>query len=151
VAARRQSVFREELAALGRQLEPAWAASFKLTVRCGVCPNRRRLDELMTTHEPAHDLYYVVSRLPTSMQPGFASETHGTRGATRPSTSRIKGAFGRPEDRVEGHDVWMWGCHPRCGKPGKITTHTLTEQHVIEEFLRAYAEGRTEIVLGIDR
>jgi hypothetical protein len=143
---------RARLAELCRRLEAPWRAEFRLRVRCGHCPNRRLLDEIVVSYTPSHDTYALVSYLPTSKRRGSrlpvgeVSVEGRAGGITRPSITRAKGAFGRPESRLrDGHDVWIYECHARCG-----ATHTFNEAHLLEAFLEAFAEGRSELVAGVD-
>jgi hypothetical protein len=148
---------KEELQELCRQLEPAYRAGFRLQVRCGHCSGRRLLDEIVITHEVQRDVYSLTTNLPSSTRPGSESvfgqhmvtDANGNPirgGITRPSVTRAKGAFGRPESRPEGHDAWVYECHRRCG-----ATHAFNEGRLLQFFLRAFAEGRTELIAGVDR
>lgn len=154
VARQRKSVRgiqRPYLTELCRRLEAPWRAEFRLRLRCGHCPNQRLLDELVVSHELSHDTYSLVSYLPSSKRCGsrFPVGEAGVEGRvggiTRPSITRAKGAFGRPESRLDGHDVWMYECHARCG-----ATHTFSERHLLEAFLGAFTEGCAELVAGVD-
>jgi hypothetical protein len=146
---------REELQELRRRLEPAYRAGFRLQVRCGHCPNQRLLDEIVIAHDLHHDTYSLVSNFPTSSRRGSAfspsmmvADDKGDPvpgGITRPSVTRAKGAFGRPASRPDGHDVWIYECHTRCGK-----THSLNEGRLLQFLLRAFAEGRTKLIAGVD-
>lgn len=146
---------RDRLQELRRHLQPAQQASYRLRIRCGHCPNWRVLDEIQATHDVHHDSYDLVSVLPTSARPGSAYGP-GTRvgdqdgnllpgGITRPSVTRAKGAFGRPEWNLQGHDVWIYECNKRCG-----ATHTFNEETLLRLYLKAFAEGRTELIAGVD-
>lgn len=148
-------VTRERLQELRRRLQPTHGVEFQLRVRCGHCPNRRVLDEIVVAHDLHNDRYALVSMLPTSARPGSAYGP-GTRvadhdgnvlpgGITRPSVTRAKGGFGTPESKVQGHDVWTYECHKRCG-----ATHTFNEESLLRFYLRAFAEGRTELIAGVD-
>ncbi len=66
-------------------------------------------------------------------------------GITRPSVTRAKGSFGRPEWNLQGHDVWIYECHKRCG-----ATHVFNEESLLRFYLRAFGEGRTELIAGVD-
>jgi hypothetical protein len=66
-------------------------------------------------------------------------------GITRPSVTRAKGGFGRPESDPIGHAVWIYECHKRCG-----ATHTFNEETFLRSFLLAFREGRTDLVAGMD-
>jgi hypothetical protein len=145
----------DQLQELRRQLRQAYKAEFHLLVRCGHCPNRRLLDELALAHDAQQDTYGLVSMLPTSARPGSAYGP-GTRvadqdgnllpgGITRPSVTRAKGAFGRPESNPRGHDVWIYECHKRCG-----ATHTFNEESMLRFYLRAFSEGRPALIAGVD-
>lgn len=146
---------REELQDLRQRLEPPYRAGFRLQVRCGHCPSQRLLDEIVIAHDLHHDSYSLVSNLPSSSRPGSAfgpsmmvADDKGNPvpgGITRPSVTRAKGAFGRPESRPEGHDIWIYECHRRCGK-----THSLNEGRLLQYFLRAFAEGRTKLIARVD-
>jgi hypothetical protein len=98
-----------------------------------------------------YDTYSLVSYLPTSKRRGSrlpvgeVSVEGRVGGITRPSITRTKGAFGRPDSRLDGHDVWMYECHARCG-----ATHTFNEGHLLTAFLEAFTEGRAELVAGVD-
>jgi hypothetical protein len=138
-----------------RQLRQAYRADFHLLVRCGHCPNRRLLDELALAHDVQHDTYGLVSMLPTSARPGSAYGP-GTRvadqdgnllpgGITRPSVTRAKGAFGRPESNPRGHDVWIYECHLRCG-----ATYTFNEESMLLFYLRAFSAGHPALIEGVD-
>jgi len=148
---------KEELQELCRQLEPAYRAGFRLRVRCGYCPGKRLLDEIVIAHDLHHDSYSLTSNFPSSTRPGSESafgqhmvaDANGNPirgGITRPSVTRAKGAFGRPESRPEGHDAWVYECHRRCG-----ATHSFNEGRLLQFFLRAFMEGRTELIAGVDR
>ncbi len=114
------------------------------------------LDELAIAWEPQRDSYEIISKLPGSARRGSA---YGPRpvapadqdgnplpgGITRPSVTRLKGSFGRPETRPEGHYVWIYECHRRCG-----AVHAFNEAHLLQVFLRLFAEGRTELIAGVD-
>ena len=156
--AQRRSISRAELGELRRQLKPVYKANaeFCLRVRCGRCPNRRVLDELAITWEPHRDSYEIISKLPSSARRGSAygpppvapGDQDGNPlpgGITRPSVTRLKGSFGRPETRLDGHDVWIYECHRRCG-----AVHVFNEGHLLQVFLRLFAEGRTELIAGVD-
>jgi hypothetical protein len=151
----RRSFSRAELEELGRQLAPAYKAGFQLRIRCGKCPNRRVLDELAIAWEPQRDRYSLNTMLPTSSRPGSAFvRVSGTAdldgnllpgGITRPSVTRLKGAYGRPTTRPDGHDVWIYECHRRCG-----AVYEFNEGRLIEAFLSLFAKGRTELIAGVD-
>jgi hypothetical protein len=146
---------REVIVHTWMTLEPAYRAGSRLQVRCGHCPSQRLLDEIVIAHDLHHDSYGFVSNLPSSARPGSAfgpsvavaddngNPVHG--GITRPSVTRAKGAFGRPESRPEGHDAWIYECHRRCGK-----THSLNEGRLLQFFLRAFTEGRAKLIAGVD-
>jgi hypothetical protein len=113
------------------------------------------LDEIAVTHDTYHDSYDLVSMLPTSARPG-SQYGPGTMvagpdgepipgGITRPSVTRAKGGFGRPESDPNGHAVWIYECHKRCG-----ATHTFNEETFLRSFLLAFREGRTDLVAGMD-
>jgi hypothetical protein len=150
----RRSLPPEEIRRLRQRLQPAHAAGFRLRIRCGACPNRRRLDELAVTHDVQHDGYSVISLLPSSARrgsrygPGVAvADLDGNPlpgGITRPSVTKAKGAYGRPEGNPQGHDVWVYECHVRCG-----ATYAFNDATMLRLFLRAFAEGRTEHVAGV--
>jgi hypothetical protein len=147
----RTGLQRPYLAELCQRLDAPYRANFRLYLRCGHCPNQRLLDELVVSHEPSHGTYSLVSNLPTSTRRGSrlpvgeVSVEGRVGGITRPSITRAQGAFGRPESRLDGHDVWMYECHARCG-----ATHTFNEGHFLEAFLGAFTEGRAELVTGVD-
>jgi hypothetical protein len=146
---------RERLQELRRQLQPAHQASFRLRVRCGHCPNRRLLDEITVSHDLLHDSYSLSTMFPTSTRPGSAlGFSHGVAdhdgnplpgGITRPSVTRAKGAFGRPDWNLQGHDVWIYECNKRCG-----ATHAFNEERLLRFYLRAFDKGRTELLAGVD-
>jgi hypothetical protein len=142
---------RADLAELRRRLEAPWRAEFLLRLRCGHCPNQRVLDELVVSHTPSRGTYSLTTNLPTSKRRGSrlpvgeVSVEGKVGGITRPSITRAQGPFGRPESRPDGHDVWMYECHARCG-----ATHTFTEARLLAAFLEAFTEGRAELVAGVD-
>jgi hypothetical protein len=41
--------------------------------------------------------------------------------------------------------VRIYECHSRCG-----ATHTFNERHFLEAFMKAFTEGRTVLVAGVD-
>jgi len=66
-------------------------------------------------------------------------------GITRPSATRAKRAFGRPESNPRGHDVRIYECHIRCG-----TTYTFNEESMLRFYLRAFGEGNPAWIAGVD-
>jgi hypothetical protein len=151
-----RSVPGERLHQLRQRLQPAHGAGFRLRIRCGHCPNRRLLDELAVAHDVKHDSYSLTTMLPSSARPGsrygpgvIVADLDGNPlpgGITRPSVTRAKGAYGRPQGNPHGHDVWVYECHTRCG-----ATYTFNDETMLRHFLRAFAEGRTEHFVGVAR
>jgi hypothetical protein len=132
---------------LRQRLAPIWPAHYRLRIRCGHCVPRRLLDELVVTREEPRGTYSISTYLPTSIRRSSALGEHPTarRGITRPSVTRMQGAFGRPDNVAQGHDVWLYECHRRCG-----ATYSFNEMRMLEVFLDAFAKGKTEVVAGID-
>jgi hypothetical protein len=132
--------------ALRQQLEPAFRAGYKLRLRCGHCAKLRLLDELRVAGDWTRDLYQLVSNLPASPRPGFTTVAAGSPGKVRrPSIARESMVLNRASQPGQSYQVYRYACHKQCG-----AVYALTERHLLEAFLRAFTDGRAEIVAGLD-
>jgi hypothetical protein len=97
---------------------------------CGQCPQRRRLDRLRIHEAPGPPM--IVGELAHDRNAGLVRDT-------RPSIRVTLG--GAPES-----NKIRYYCHPRRCK----FERAVRPERLVEAFLRAFEEGRTEIVLGVD-
>jgi hypothetical protein len=131
---------------LRQQLAPAFQAGYTLRLRCGKCTKQRVLDELRVVCDWTRDHYQLTSNLPASPRPGFSTVSAGSPGKVRrPSIGRESMVLSRASQPGRSYQVYRYACHPHCG-----ATPRYTERHLLEAFLRAFADGRTEVVVGVD-
>lgn len=131
---------------LRQQLAPPLQAGYTLRLRCGKCSKQRVLDELRVVGDWTRDLYQLASNLPASPRPGFSMVPAGSPGKVRrPSIGRESMVLNRASQPGRSYQVYRYACNRRCG-----AVHELTERRLLEAFLRAFADSRTEVIVGVD-
>src|SRR6266508_6495485 len=97
---------KEELQELCRQLEPAYRAGFRLRVRCGYCPGKRLLDEIVIAHDLHHDSYSLTSNFRGSTtECGYSSGPWHSKMLVGPHRRGAETGMGdahRPDRKVVG-------------------------------------------------